>query len=203
MIATGRSLSWAHLFLTYFRPLEIVIAEGGGAVAYRDAEGRLRSRFLLEEGQRRRLEGLCRQIARLHPKLSLSADSIGRVTDRAVELDDYLNYPNREDFDALLAEHGATGVCSNVHFNFWCGEISKAKAAVDVLERDLRLGINEAVFFGDAPNDESMFRRFPHSVGVANIQRFLDGLEFPPAVVLEGGDNEGALGVLGYLKASL
>ena len=203
VIVTGRSLSWAHFLLTYFPYLGIVIAEGGGCVVYQNPRGGHRSRFMVGLEERLRLEEVCRELSHLHPRLPLSADSVGRVTDRAVELVDYLAYPQREDFDGFLDQNDISYVRSSVHVNFWCGEMSKAKASLEVLERDLGFEVDKVVFFGDAPNDKSMFRHFPRSVGVANIRSCLDGLEFLPATVLEGEDNEEALGVLGHLKTLL
>jgi hypothetical protein len=39
------------------------------------------------------------------------------------------------------------------------------------------------VFIGDSPNDESMFSSFVHTVGVANIEPFIDELKFAPTYV--------------------
>jgi len=52
------------------------------------------------------------------------------------------------------------------------------------------LGLNEqalqqrSVFIGDAPNDESMFRCFPLSVGVANIRKHLPVMSHRPAAIV-------------------
>ena len=50
---------------------------------------------------------------------------------------------------------------------------------------------DKVIFFGDSPNDEPMFERFPLSVGVANIRPFAGSLEHLPAFVTEG---EGGIG---------
>ena len=47
----------------------------------------------------------------------------------------------------------------------------------------------EAIFIGDSPNDEPMFRRFALSAAVSNITKFADKLEFLPKYIAksEGG----------------
>ena len=41
----------------------------------------------------------------------------------------------------------------------------------------------QVVFAGDSPNDAPMFGFFPHSVGVANVHRFLADLAHKPRYV--------------------
>ena len=41
--------------------------------------------------------------------------------------------------------------------------------------------IGRWVFVGDSTNDQPMFERFSHSVGVANLLRFADQLQHWPA----------------------
>jgi hydroxymethylpyrimidine pyrophosphatase-like HAD family hydrolase len=77
---------------------------------------------------------------------------------------------------------------SNVHINFWCGEISKYLGVTKFI-KEFRPEITESnsFFFGDAPNDESMFELFHNSVGVSNIQHCLDRLNHKPRIILEIG----------------
>jgi hydroxymethylpyrimidine pyrophosphatase-like HAD family hydrolase len=48
---------------------------------------------------------------------------------------------------------------------------------------DLDAHKNEYVFVGDSPNDAPMFAYFPHSVGVANINDFIDRIDSVPTYV--------------------
>ena len=45
------------------------------------------------------------------------------------------------------------------------------------------------LYFGDSPNDEPLFREFPHTVGVANVREFLPRMKHHPSYVTkkEGG----------------
>mgnify|MGYP000963175591 CR=1 FL=1 len=64
----------------------------------------------------------------------------------------------------------------------------------------LLISADETIFYGDAMNDESMFKDFQNSVGVSNIISVLDKLTHKPSIVLEGKENAGPNGVLHHLK---
>jgi hypothetical protein len=90
---------------------------------------------------------------------------------------------------------------SNVHINFWCGNISKFLGVKYFLEKyRSHKKAENCWFFGDAPNDESMFELFHNSVGVSNIKHCLHKLKHRPRIILEGDDNEGPKGVLAYIQ---
>jgi hydroxymethylpyrimidine pyrophosphatase-like HAD family hydrolase len=59
---------------------------------------------------------------------------------------------------------------------------------------------DEAVFFGDSLNDQTMFKSFKNSVGVSNISKVMDQLVHKPTTILEGPENIGPNGVFNYLK---
>jgi hypothetical protein len=47
------------------------------------------------------------------------------------------------------------------------------------------------LFCGDSPNDEPMFRYFPHSAGVRNVLRFADQMKYLPEFVAGQDGGEG------------
>jgi hydroxymethylpyrimidine pyrophosphatase-like HAD family hydrolase len=47
------------------------------------------------------------------------------------------------------------------------------------------------LFVGDSPNDEPMFSFFPHTVGVAGLERFADLLQAWPAFMTEAAGGAG------------
>ena len=203
VIVTGRGLSWASFLVTYMPHLNIVIGEGGGVIAYRDKNNAVNHICMVGEKERKALNAFCRLLQKEHPGLPLTQDCLGRLTDRAFELDHYLSYPRKNEVDDLLRRKKMNFCCSNVHFNFWSGDASKYKASHYVLQHFLHLDNEEAIFFGDSLNDESMFQNFIYSVGVGNIKGVLDKLQYPPKVILEGKNQEGAKGVLHYLENNL
>ena len=56
----------------------------------------------------------------------------------------------------------------------------------ELFGRDLDAEIDRWVYVGDSTNDQLMFEHFPHSVGVANIARFVPQLSHLPRYVTQG-----------------
>jgi HAD superfamily hydrolase (TIGR01484 family) len=202
VVVTGRSVQWAYFVLTHFRELTHFIAEGGGVSVERDSHGELITSLAITDSERQRLEEITGNLTN-HFGIELSADSSGRLTDRAVELEVFRKNPGlKEQVELFLKKSGANYSTSNVHLNFWVGEISKAKAMESFLaQKFASLSKEEVLFFGDSLNDESVFASFPHTVGVSNIENVWSKLASKPAVKLEGIENKGPKGVLNYLRS--
>jgi HAD superfamily hydrolase (TIGR01484 family) len=200
VIVSGRSLSWGHFLLTHF-PLRACIMEGGGVIVYRNEQGEIAEEPLVSQEELLKLRQFSEQLTHHYPHIPLSADSFGRKTDRAIEfhlmeekwIDEVMHFMDRE---------GINYSKSNVHINFWCGEISKF-IGVKYFLQNYRTGIhdNDCWFYGDAPNDESMFELFHNSVGVSNISHCLHKLNFRPRIILQGPENAGPLGVLAHIQS--
>lgn len=200
VVVSGRSLSWGHFLLTHFPQLNAAIMEGGGVIVTREDGNDIAEHLLVDAGEVQALESITEELRRVFPKCPLSADSFGRKTDRAIEFE----LMQDEEINQVLQFLRSRKVHyskSNVHINFWCGDISKYNGVRAYLEK-IRPDVHasEAVFFGDAPNDQSMFQHFENCVGVANIRHCLSRLEYKPRLILEGKENDGPLGVINYLK---
>ena len=59
-------------------------------------------------------------------------------------------------------------------------------ADIDAGLRNLAQELDRWVFVGDSGNDQAMFQHFTHSVGVANIARFVPQLSHLPRYVTQG-----------------
>jgi HAD superfamily hydrolase (TIGR01484 family) len=201
VIVTGRSLSWGHFLLTHFNQVDVVIVEGGGVVVWKDEKGRLCEQVLVSE---KNLDELKKVTMELEANFSfpLSQDSFGRKTDRAIELYHFDQKRSlKKEVELFLKEKGVNFSCSNVHLNFWKGDISKIKGINFFSKRFFpEHNLDNYLYFGDALNDQEVFKEFPHSVGVSNISIFLNKMSHRPKVILKGKENEGNLGVLNYLK---
>ena len=200
VIVSGRSLSWGHFFLTHFNELNYAIMEGGGVILKRGKGGFIEEYPLVAEGELQHLEDTTEELQRVFPNCPLSVDSFGRKTDRAIEFE----LMQDEEINQVIQFLNSKKINyskSNVHINFWSGEISKYLGVKKFLE-DFRpdVAMEQSVFFGDAPNDQSMFELFEHSVGVSNIKHCLPRLTHKPRIILEGEENAGPLGVLNYVK---
>ncbi len=199
VIVSGRSLSWGHFLLTHF-PLKYVIMEGGGVIVYKTIEGYLHEEYLVGNEELQELEAITSEIKEKFPKCVLSADSYGRLTDRAIEFAQ-MYAEDVQAVEAYLHKRGANFSRSNVHINYWVGDISKSRGVHTFIEKFVpHISKDECIFYGDAANDESMFEFFPNTVGVSNILSVLDQLEYKPKIILEGKDNSGAHGVYNHLK---
>lgn len=202
IIVTGRSISWAHFLLTHFASIEHVIAEGGGVHAYKDERGHIQQHTLIEADTVKQLSNITQALTTALPNITLSADSLGRLTDRAIELEDLQADPalmaQVEDF---LKQEGAQYSTSNVHLNFWCGEIDKF-TAIEYFRKKYHPAVNlsECVFFGDSLNDQSVFQHMSHTIGVANISDVLDRMTHQPSVILTDSNHNGPQGVAHVLK---
>ena len=205
VIVTGRSLSWAHFLITHFRSLNYVIAEGGGVLVRRDKNGNPLDIPLISSSEIKKLESATKSLLKKHSKLKLSADSFGRLTDRAIELDDLRSCVDLlKDVKAFLNKEAVNFSTSSVHLNFWCGDVSKYKAVKYFLdEYRTDLSIEEGIYFGDSLNDQSMFRHFDNSVGVSSIKEVLSKLEYHPKIILNGDENDGPDGVYNHLFSLL
>lgn len=198
IIVSGRSLSWGHFFLTHF-PLKYCIMEGGGVVVYRDEQGLLKEKNLVSDEEIGRLKDFTTKLTQIYPDIPLSKDSFGRRTDRAMEYHE-MTQSQLDLAVELMTKENITFSKSNVHINFWCGEISKYLGVTKFI-KDFRPEILESncYFFGDAPNDESMFELFHNSVGVSNINHCLELLTHKPRIIMEGDENIGPKGVLNFI----
>ncbi|RZF22776.1 HAD family phosphatase [Halobacteriovorax vibrionivorans] len=205
VIVTGRSISWAHFLITHFSTLPIVISEGGGALSWRDKNGLIQNEFLVPESELAKLEAFCVKLKEKYPNLNLTSDSLGRVSDRAIELCDLEDEKFKNEICHLMDEEGINYSTSNVHLNFWCGNLSKANAT-KVLFNKFFSHLNmeeESIYFGDSLNDQSMFDKVKTSIGVSNIDSVMDRLSVKPHIILKGKENAGPSGVLNYLKNNL
>lgn len=198
VIVTGRSLSWGHFFLTHFPFLKDVIVEGGGAILTRNGKF-ITEELLVPVAEVERLAKFCDSFKRKFPNIPLSVDSFGRKTDRAIELHDLQDGILFKDIELFLKEEKINYSTSNVHLNFWCGEMSKYQAVTHFLKKHQEQEEN-CIFFGDSLNDSAMFESFHHSVGVSNISKVLDQLKHRPKIILTGEENAGPFGVFNYLK---
>jgi HAD superfamily hydrolase (TIGR01484 family) len=199
IIVSGRSLSWGHFLLTHF-PLKHAIMEGGGVILKKNMDGTLVEEVLIYDEEVENLDQLAKNLVKDIPECILSLDSFGRKTDRAIEFLQ-MKPEDVEKVEKYLTKHGASFSRSNVHINFWLGEVSKSLGVKHFLKHYApHIKEEETIFYGDSLNDESMFRDFQNSVGVSNIFSVLDQFQHKPKIILEGKDNAGPYGVLHHLK---
>ena len=210
---TGRPAGWCD-HIARMWPVAAVVGENGAFYFRYDAKKRtLERRFLLDaatrSANRRKLQDLARDILARIPGAALASDQDYRDADLAVDYCEDVAPLPRKDVDRIVAMMRAAGAhakVSSIHVNGWFGDYDKL-AMTRILFREkfgieLEAAKDAAVFVGDSPNDEPMFRFFPWAVGVANVRDFEDRLDHEPAFVARGRGGKGFAEVAAALLAA-
>ncbi len=193
---TGRPAGWCDMILRQW-PVDAVIGENGAFVDY--FEGDTKKRFFHPAVPKERLSEKLNEIKEAClkevPGCRVSKDQSYRICDLAIDFNEdvHLGLEAAEEIRAIAERFGAVAKVSSIHVNIWFGDYTKVGMAELFLRQQLgedRLE-DKVLFFGDSPNDEPMFARFPLTVGVANIRPFAESLSHLPAFVTEG---EGGFG---------
>ena len=189
---TGRPAGWCDLIARQW-PVAGVVGENG-AFAFYMKEGKLEVLYHHRAPDpatiRARLEDLGRRALETFPGLRLAKDQPYRAFDVAL---DFAEEEPRFDLDFAVSVRsfcesaGAVAKVSSIHVNAWYGDYDKLSMAELFLSKcfgfDPAMDVSSVMYFGDSPNDEPMFARFPLSCGVANVAKFLSLMSFPPKFV--------------------
>jgi len=191
---TGRPAGWCD-HIARMWPVDAVVGENGALYMRYDAARRtLVRRFVASDAaraaQRARLAAIGEEILAAVPGSALASDQHYRETDLAIDYCEDVPPLARVDVDRVVATmeaHGMTAKVSSIHVNGWFGTYDKLAMTRtlmrEVFAHDLDAQRDAFVFVGDSPNDAPMFAFFPHTVGVANLHRFLDRIPTPPAYI--------------------
>lgn len=205
---TGGCAGWSDMMARTL-PVDGVITEGGGCFIANDA-GSLSYHFWRDEAQMREdqaqimthVEGLLAS----YPKLRLARDQSYRLTDVAIDYAQEVKPAAVDEKNACLktlSDVGLNAKASSIHINISGQGYDKFAMAERVLRERYGLSEDDArrqvVYVGDAPNDESMFARFPLSVGVANIAQHLDKMQHQPSFVTAQAGGLGFAELADYL----
>lgn len=196
---TGRPAGWSEPFALAW-PVDAIVAENGSVALWRGDDGSLQKDWLQDAATRRtnfaRLQAVAQRVLAELPNARLSQDSPGRETDIAIDHSEFAQLPEADiaRVVALMREGGLNATVSSIHINGWIGGHDKLEGARWIvrkrLGRDLDAELDRWVYVGDSTNDARMFGHFPHSVGVANVQRFWARLAHRPRYVT--ADERGA-----------
>jgi HAD superfamily hydrolase (TIGR01484 family) len=202
---TGRPIGWCEPFMAGTQgpawPVVAMVAENG-AVAFAHQKGlqppsNLReplSKLYQQDAATRatnqaRMQAIAAQVVAQVPGVQLSRDSAGRETDLAFDYAEFasLSPGTVQQVLAVLQRAGMQTTVSSIHIHGCFGNFNKWQGACwiarELLGRDLPTELDRWVFVGDSGNDQAMFEHFPHSVGVANIARFVPQLSHLPGYV--------------------
>lgn len=196
---TGRPQGWSEPFARHW-PLAAIVAENG-AVALIPEAGGLQVEYAQDLATRRanavRLRAAAARVLAEVPGATLAQDSAGRVCDIAIDHAEFAHLDEAaiDHVVRVMRAEGLHATVSSIHVNGWIGEHTKLTAAHWMLRRlfgrELGPEIDRWVYVGDSTNDQAMFGAFPHSVGVANLQRFAPQLTVWPAWLASAERGEG------------
>lgn len=201
---TGRPAGWCDQ-IARFWPVDAVVGENGAFTFYMDrSAGRdVRKKFETpgaDPESAKKLKNLHQKIVQRFPFAQTASDQNYREYDLAIDIcEDVAPWADGDVKELLTLCHaeGAHAKLSSIHVNTWFGNYDKKtgfKSWIETgapgLTRTAPLH-DEWIYIGDSPNDEPMFEYFTHSVGVANLNRYLAMLKFPPAWITPGESGTG------------
>lgn len=187
---TGRPVGWSEPFAQAW-PVDAIVAENGSVALvenrklYQEDAATRATRFA-------RLQEVAALVLREVPGTVLASDSAGRETDIAVDHSEFSHLSESQiaQVVGVMRREGLNASVSSIHVNGWIGDHNKWQGACWITRtlfgRELRDEADRWVYVGDSTNDQLMFERLPHSVGVANIRRFEAELQHRPRYITQG-----------------
>lgn len=208
---TGRPVGWSEPFALSW-PVNAIVAENGAVALVRQPDGSLAKLYQQDAAARvanfAHMRQVLEKIEHQIPGAQRATDSEGRECDIAIDHSEFTQMP-QVDIDrcvALMRAAGMNATVSSIHINGWYGTHNKLEGARwivrELFGRDLDAEIDRWVYVGDSTNDQLMFEHFPHSVGVANIARFVPQLTHLPRYVAKSERGAGFAEVARAILAS-
>ncbi|GAA4423702.1 HAD-IIB family hydrolase [Acidovorax lacteus] len=194
---TGRPVGWSEPFALQW-PVDAIVAENGStALKPSGNKHKPLSKLYQQDSATRavnhaRMQQVLAHIEATVPGARRATDSAGRETDIAIDHSEFTQLPQAAIDQAvrLMQDAGMNATVSSIHINGWYGAHNKLEGARWIVRtlwgRDLDAELDGWVYVGDSTNDQRMFEHFPHSVGVANIARFVPQLAHLPRWVTQG-----------------
>jgi HAD superfamily hydrolase (TIGR01484 family) len=207
---TGRPGGWVDQIARMW-PVDGVVGENGGLWFYMK-DGKLVRRFLQDETTRRtnreRLTELGSFIEQRVDGCAQASDQPYRDLDLAIDFCEDVPPLPEEAIDAIVTHFeaaGATCKVSSIHVNGWYGTFDKLEGCRRFLkeryDEDLEEVASRYLYVGDSANDEPMFQRFPHGIGVANVRDFVHRMTHLPTYITQGQGGHGFAEVIAHILA--
>ena len=201
---TGRPVGWSEPFARTW-PVDAIVAENGAVALHIQKpngpqepfhDGTLLSKTYLQDATTRaanfaRMQAVLVQIERDIPGARRATDAAGRETDIAIDHSEFTQLAPAQIAAVVqqMQQAGMHATVSSIHINGWFGEHNKLQGARWIVQslwqRRLDAELGRWAYIGDSTNDQLMFEAFPHSIGVANVRRFMPQLaHFPRYITL-------------------
>lgn len=207
---TGRPVGWSEPFAQAW-PVDAIVAENGAVALRRNGQGGLDRLYQQDAATRAanyaRMQQVLAEIEATVAGALRATDSAGRECDIAVDHSEFTQMP-QPDIDrcvAIMQAAGMNATVSSIHINGWYGAHNKLEGARWILrtlfDLDLDATLDRWIYIGDSTNDQLMFQHMPHSVGVANIARFVPQLAHLPRHVTQAERGDGFVELADHLLA--
>ncbi|MEH6443967.1 MAG: HAD family hydrolase [Oceanospirillaceae bacterium] len=193
---TGASAGWCDCMIRTW-PIDYVIGENGSFWMARDKNGKVSYNYSVQEQQRQQnlatLHTLAAEVKKRFPSIDYTPDQAFRFTDIAFDIGQETKVDPQQALAALqwLQQQGINAKLSSIHINAWLGDYSKAATALRWLADQGKSTTEHCAFIGDSPNDEAMFEHFDCSIGVANIAKFVDNMQYHPRYITQSNGGFG------------
>lgn len=199
---TGRPAGWCD-HIARMWPVDGVVGENG---AFYFRYDRQRKKFISRlsvsaehiQQNRTRLDQIARRILVDVPGCAMASDQAYRMADIAIDFcEDVapLSIDAVDEIVRIMTSEGLTAKVSSIHVNGWFGSHDKLSMTRQMMVETFSINIDQAkekfVFVGDSPNDQPMFKFFPHAVGVANLRKFIGRLDVLPTYVTDAAGGTG------------
>jgi HAD superfamily hydrolase (TIGR01484 family) len=181
LLVTGRSAGWVSALNNYL-PVAGAIAENGGLFFNESGEFDFLTKIKSISEHRERLANVFWELQERYPQIEESIDNQFRITDWTFDVAG-VNSAELWEIASQCEQWGWGFTYSTVQCHIKPLKQDKAQGILQVLKQHFSpLQTAQILTVGDSPNDASMFDRqlFSNSVGVANIQHYLDKIAHQP-----------------------
>jgi HAD superfamily hydrolase (TIGR01484 family) len=192
LLVTGRSAGWVDALRNYL-PVVGAIAENGGVFFPPNGPYQLLGDFPALTIYRQQLADVFGQLQQHYPQLKASTDNRFRLTDWTFDVEGL----SEGELEAIALQCQAWGwsfTYSTVQCHIKPQLQNKASGIQQVLAQYFpTINPTQVLTIGDSPNDQAMFNPevFPVSVGVANILKYADRLQYRPKYVTTQAEVDG------------
>ncbi len=182
ILITGRSAGWCQGIVNYL-PVWGIIAENGGVYCLKEHQ-QITPLTAIDDivKHRQMLHNNFEHIKTQFPELVTSSDNQFRITDWTFDCHE-ISQEQLLTIQEICNDNNWGFTYSHIQGHLKPVEQNKAQALVMI--KDIyfnHLSVQEIMTVGDSPNDESLFNLdlFPISVGVNNILKYTDRLQYKP-----------------------
>lgn len=194
---TGRPAGWCDHFARFW-PVDAVVGENGAFTFF--MSGGKRKRIDTPSQGRKSIESLKKTVLKKFPHAKFASDQSYREVDLAIDFCEDVKPWTKRQVKRLVEvceDVGAHVKVSSIHVNAWFGEHDKEMGFRFWLKkgspglRGKKIPFQSWVFIGDSPNDEPLFKAFRYSVGVANLEKFMDDIRHKPKWITKAESGSG------------